>query len=150
MRAIKHTKREGTRTVSALCLGSHTNDPCVFPCGKDMVFNVLPECEGRDGEHARTAVVNGEGTCGLSQSALSAPRAYTTAMKKKSATLSSLPSRTQVHHSQMRKTILPKDLRVADIQDEMFIILDSGTVTSGRLASLRGRLIHLFASCPGV
>ena len=35
------TKREETRADSALCVGSHTNDPCVFPSGENMVFNAL-------------------------------------------------------------------------------------------------------------
>ena len=41
MRAITAPQKEEARAVSALCVVSHTNDPCVFPSGKNMVFNAL-------------------------------------------------------------------------------------------------------------
>ena len=55
-------KREKARADSALCVASHTNDPCVFPSGHGLQRAARsPSAGERDGEHARAAVVNAEG-----------------------------------------------------------------------------------------
>ena len=68
MRAIAPPQEGRNSAVSALCVGSHTNDPCVFPSGKNMVSNAPSAARMRgvrEGEHAPAAVVNaGRGHAG--------------------------------------------------------------------------------------
>ena len=74
-------------------------------------------------------------------------RSWTLVKRRRRATTSVFIDNREITHMH-NFTILPKDQRDADTQDEMCSILDCGTASFGRLASLRGRLIHLFASCP--
>ena len=115
MRAFTTASPRGKKRelILALCVGSHTNDPCVFPSGKNMVFNALHAARMRGRRGA--AVVNAGGGVrhAAPATALSQHRGPTPPQKKKGSvrhTHTSLPS-SYTMHSQMRSSMLDEGSR---------------------------------------
>ena len=121
------------------CVGSHTNDPCVFSEEEHGFQRSArsPNARGRDGEHARVAVVNA-GTCGPSQNALLAPRAYTTARKKSPPHFPLPPSYTM--HSQMRQGVPDGSAPARGVLDKSVLAgwAPAGAARAGHAVTGRG------------
>ena len=103
----EHTMREDTRADSALCVGSHTNNPCVLPSGKTWSSTrcAQPECEVR-GRRARPGCggERGRGTCGPCRRA-PLHCGPTPPSERVRHTPLSHPSRIQIHHCQTRRNM---------------------------------------------